>query len=334
MTSSNHNHETLSWAPTLERRVASLVFNAMVRFQGVQDYPFFGRLWNSLWSSACKHLRGPVRTVIHGCTVTVNFGFSYPIVARRYATFNRPLVELVSQAAEAVKRPICLVDVGAAVGDTVLLVDANCSDKVSKYICIDGDKEFFEYLTANVGHRTDVVVVNALLSAEEGVERELVRTHLGTASAQGPATTPSVSLDAVLQHLEAPRIDVLKIDTDGFDGRVLAGASRTLQKDKPNVIFEWHPILCMQTGNDPSEAFEVLCREGYSQFIWFTKFGTFSHFTGGVDAIGLGLLTELCIGGRHEYDWHYDVVALHRDNPLPALYVAELRTSRSRPSQW
>ena len=65
------------------------------------------------------------------------------------------------------------------------------------------------------------------------------------------------SLDS-LAALESVSIDVLKIDVDGFDGKVLAGAVETLHRCRPSVLFEWHPKSIAATRNDPLCAFETL----------------------------------------------------------------------------
>ncbi len=105
-------------------------------------------------------------------------------------------------------------------------------------------------------------------------------------------------------------VDVLKIDVDGFDGQVLRGADRILSRDRPAVIFEWHPILCERTSNNWTDHFEALKFKGYEQFVWFTKYGEFSHFMCGYDPTNVAMLAELCLNSESYDDLHFDVVAL------------------------
>lgn len=315
--------------------IPSLLYNLFVRSQGLQNRKVIGPLWKRAYDSARHVFQGPVSTRIHDRKVLVNFGYTYPIFARRYPGFNQPLVELVHQAyVIAGRKAVTIVDVGAAVGDTVFLLERNCQGMVTKYICVDGYAEFFDYLRENLGGREDVALVYALLSATSGSERALIKTPSGTASAQGDALAPSTTLDRVVESLGFPKVDVLKVDADGFDGRILLGAHELLGRDMPAVIFEWHPGLCVQTGNSGLEHFQALNRRGYRTFIWFTKFGVFSHFSAAFDQKAIQLLSEICLRGRHSYDWHYDIVALHEKTALSPLDIAELRYAKRRESRW
>jgi FkbM family methyltransferase len=60
--------------------------------------------------------------------------------------------------------------------------------------------------------------------------------HLGTAvSAEGVG---AATLDALVEAHGLPRVDLVKIDTDGHELAVLKGAVRTLERFRPPVIFE------------------------------------------------------------------------------------------------
>ena len=57
---------------------------------------------------------------------------------------------------------------------------------------------------------------------------------------------------------DATHVDVIKIDTDGYDGQVLQGARQVLRTHRPSVVFEWHPILLAAVDQDWATPFEVL----------------------------------------------------------------------------
>jgi FkbM family methyltransferase len=230
-------------------------------------------------------------------------------------------------------RPIRLVDVGAAIGDTVLFVDANCSGQVSEYICVDGDQSFFGYLEQNLSGFSNVTCIFSQLSRSGGLNRSLVRTQPGTASAQGEDSVPTASLDTVLGSHDVGPVDVIKIDVDGFDGEVLAGAVALLQRDHPGVIFEWHPILCERTGNDRHEAFRSLVSAGYHRFIWFDKFGVFSHFMFRYDVAEIDAMADHCLADVSA-DWHYDVIALHDSSQITEQALSNLRFAAARTSRY
>jgi len=315
--------------PTL----ASLIYNLLLKTQRLEENRLTKRLWKTAWKTSLRRFHGPVSTVIHGQPVTVNFGYTYPYLARKFPLYNQPLLELVYQAFVAKGSPISLVDVGAAVGDTVLLVEANCPGMVDTFHCVDGDPEFYGYLKSNLGKKGNRTLHFALVSSSPGEERALVRTHSGTASAQGEQYVTACTLDSLLASSDRKRVDVIKIDVDGFDGRVLAGATATLASQAPSVIFEWHPILCRQTGNSWLQHFEVLREAGYTRFVWFTKFGGFSHFSTAFDEVALNAVAALCLHNKHCDDWHYDVVAVHAKSRLDVVALAELQFAKRRISR-
>jgi FkbM family methyltransferase len=316
-------------------KLASLVYNLLLRLELPLRSGRASRLWRWSWDKSCSVFSGPVTTSVHGQKVLLNFGYPYPLFARLYPRFNTPLLELVYQSSRVLGTPVTVVDVGAAIGDTVLLLYGNCAEMVGSFLCVEGDPEFFGYLGENLAHlKGQGKLVLGVLSSQEGTERDLVRIHRGTASSTGDKQVESTTLDTVLMNSGIRRVDVLKIDVDGFDGKVLLGSKQTLSTHRPAVIFEWHPILCENASNNWTDHFEALTDCGYTRFVWFTKYGDFSHFTSPYDRAGLDLLVALCLRNAFHDDWHYDVIALTPDNPVSELSLAEAAFARNRISPY
>jgi FkbM family methyltransferase len=304
-------------------RGRSFLFNLLARTASRHDHFPYTLFWDGFYART-RSWAMPVATVIHGHPVMMNFNYAYPIFSRLFPALNNPLIELINQAFLALARPVRFVDVGAAIGDTVLLIEANCPRMISEYICVDGDREFFAYLEYNLASLPHCRRFLNQLSNGQRQERSLVRTHGGTASAQGPQLVAAVPLDDVLANNNIGPVDVLKIDVDGFDGEVLAGAERTLKEQQPAVIFEWHPRLCQQTGNDPFRGFEVLRATGYDRLVWFTKFGTFSHHGSTHDRDEHIRLQRQCLTASADEDYHFDVVAIPNQHPINEQDLANL----------
>jgi FkbM family methyltransferase len=269
-----------------------------------------------------------VRTKLHGYSVLLNRGNTYPLIIRDFPTFNAPLVELVHQSARAAKAPLTMVDVGAATGDTVLLIKARCPGVVGRFICIEGDAEFHELLRANTRQFGEVTVLKAVLAREATQIRSLVKVNKGTASATGDQMVRAVSLDS-LDVIGSVSVDVLKVDVDGFDGEVLAGAVETLRRCRPSILFEWHPKLIAATHNGPLCAFETLAQCGYDRFAWFHNTGTFSHFSGAYAPDTLGKQIHYLLAVNTRADEHFDIVALHHDAKLNEVALAQMDFART-----
>jgi FkbM family methyltransferase len=271
---------------------------------------------------------GPVPCRVHGFEVLLNPGNSYPFIIQGMPLFNAPLVELVHQVSRSRGRPASLVDVGAATGDTVLLLKQRCPNDLDSVLSVEGDQEFFELLKRNVGSLPKVTLVQAMLAREAGLVRSLVKHHAGTAAALGDTLLQGVRLDS-LDYFKSHSVDVLKIDVDGYDGEVLAGASNLLAKDHPAVVFEWHPNLIQRTGQQYRAAFEVLETAGYSRMLWFNNTGTFSHFMSDFSATAIDPWVRYLLKVNHRADEHFDVVALHKSDLVDDIELAAMDFARS-----
>jgi FkbM family methyltransferase len=292
--------------------------------------------WEKIWKKFVVPNSGKSSLItIHNKQCHVPIGYMYPIFARNFKQYNNPLLELAFETYQNKKKRINIIDVGAAIGDTIALIEANIPNVIEKGICIDGDKQFFSFLERNFKDRKDILCVQALLSDSSSIkENELIRTHLGTASAQGVNKQLAKTLDELSHEHNFPKIDLLKIDVDGFDGKVLNGSKNLISKDKPNIIFEWHPILYEKTKNDPFTPFKVLNTLQYSNFIFYTKYGSFSHLMVDVNIAELKFLVALCLGNKHDFDWHYDVIAIPDISTINLQSLAELSFSKNAKSKY
>lgn len=286
--------------------------------------------WVYLWNNLIENnSQKEITTSIHGRKLHINVGHTYPLFARIFNEYNNPLIETVYQTRKLKGDELAIIDIGAGIGDTIVLIDSNIPNCFRNSFCVEGDTEFFRYLTKNLKSYDQITCINTILSDDENcIVNELVRTHSGSASAQGKEKATAQTLDAILSEYNIHELDLIKIDVDGFDGRVLSGAKGTIQKFKPNIIFEWHPILYCQTHNDFSLPFKVLYELGYNSFLFFSKYGRFSHFMFGNDYEEINKLNVLSLNNRFDYDWHYDIVAIHSSQKIDPIEIAECQFAR------
>ena len=79
-------------------------------------------------------------------------------------------------------------------------------------------------------------------------------------------TVPIRRLDTVASEEGLDQLDLIKIDVDGFEGRVLAGARQSLVRFQPAVFFELGPPLMRALGDDPEDPLLLLQACGYRLF--------------------------------------------------------------------
>lgn len=314
----------------------SVIYNLLLKTYKFRDRKgIFAKIWMLLWNYSTNIYSGAISTTIHGFKVKINNGNSYALYARLFPNYNNPLLQLVDSVYELYNRELSIIDIGSAVGDTNLFLIKNLPGKIEKFYCVEGDFEFFEYLKENNKYFPESHFFNVILSESDNNKiNSLIKTHLGTASAIGEEKVKTISLDTLLFDKLKGGVDIIKVDVDGYDGKVLKGSRKILQLYKPFVIFEWHPIMIKKTQNDFHEHFEILTTLGYNRFLWFNKYGDFSHFVLNDDYLNREELIKLCLRDIYDYDWHYDVIAVHSESDVDILKIAEMKKAKLRESSF
>ena len=64
-------------------------------------------------------------------------------------------------------------------------------------------------------------------------------------------------------------------------------------------------------------------QRSYDRFVWFTKYGDFSHAMKGFDKETTPKYAEMCLSGKKDFDWHYDIIAMHQTSKISMESLAE-----------
>lgn len=315
----------------MKAKLFSLIYWFLIKKSSWQRKRVLKSFWKFLWEYSVYKYQGTINFRLHKEWIKMNNGYPYPLFVNTFFKYNHPLIEIVSQVCKAKSRPIDYIDVGAAIGDTMLLLFHKCPGMINQYYCFDGDREYYDYLLFNLRNHPNGKSYHALLSDGKNTEeKELVRTHLGTASVLGNNIVKTTTLDNVLIDVEnVQNIDLIKIDVDGFDGKVMEGARQIIDKFKPVFIFEWHPIIWEKVGTSVFQPFDYLKNHGYEYFFFFDKLGNFSQIHHNISQSEIELLNELCLRDTYAKDWHFDVVALQPNSALDLNELMELTFSNT-----
>jgi FkbM family methyltransferase len=169
-------------------------------------------------------------------------------------------------------------DIGANVGAHTLGLAASVGP-AGTVVAIEPTDEAFGKLTRNVALNPDLAA------------RVRLRQRLMAARAEDPApsalysswplrptgpvhphhggrlvTTAGASvatLDGLMEQEGLSRLDLIKIDVDGFEARVLAGGARTLGRCQPVLVMELAPYVHAEAGGSFSELLGLLRACGY-----------------------------------------------------------------------
>ena len=132
-----------------------------------------------------------------------------------------------------------VVDAGAHIGQYTLLA-ARRAGATGKVFAFEPMPDTRERLQENVERNglDNVTVVDVALSDRDGTTRIAVGEVGNTGSAKlvdaGGIEVECRRLDSVVHE----RVDVLKLDVEGYEAEVLAGAERTIATSRPAVLFE------------------------------------------------------------------------------------------------
>lgn len=162
------------------------------------------------------------------------------------------------------------VDVGANVG----LFTLKAAPQAGRVVAVEPGAEAGDQLDANLAlNRFDnVAVVRKALSDKPG-RAVLFHNPLGEdpqafslisdGTDAGSEQVELATLDSLVHDLGLPRVDCIKIDVEGAEGMVLAGAAETLAAYHPTVIFEMNCPTLVKAGGDTAVAWNALAGRGY-----------------------------------------------------------------------
>ena len=156
-----------------------------------------------------------------------------------------------------------VIDVGANIGLYSVIAARRIGDSGTVY-AFEPVPENIAFLRKNLelnGVRDRVAVQEVAVGEADGeLEIFLSDRQIGTHSAAKATVgggeslrVPMRSVDAFVASSGISRIDVVKVDVEGYDGQVLQGALQTLRRHKPVLFIEYSPELLEACGQNPDE---------------------------------------------------------------------------------
>jgi hypothetical protein len=80
--------------------------------------------------------------------------------------------------------------------------------------------------------------------------------------------TPVTTVDQVCREQGIERVGFLKIDVEGFESAVLAGAERVLERDRPSLLLEIEDRHLAKYGRTAADVAASLTARGYGMYAW------------------------------------------------------------------
>lgn len=158
------------------------------------------------------------------------------------------------------------IDIGANVG----LWACDLVKSFDHVIAFEPVTEFIECFKKNVQGSNYTIYQMALGRAESFIEMNIVQgntghTHIDQSSI-GKGTIPLKTLDS----FNLTNVDMIKIDVEGFEGEILAGAMKTIEQNKPVLVIEQQKHEYQNDMNE-TPAIKILEGWGYQVVEQFNK---------------------------------------------------------------
>ncbi len=236
----------------------------------------YKQICKSLYSLMLK-VSDPVALIKVGKkNIYINASSDIPIIQSKYRYYDTALPRICKFINDK-KGSLTLIDVGANVGDTVSLI----TDEVTgKFLCIEPFDKYFKLLLMNTENMQNVVCEKVLLSEEEDIVNVSLVQDAGTAYVSEQATGNlkmqylATTVDKLVEkHHNFLQTNILKVDTDGYDYKIIRGSKKLLTESKPAIYFEFSPHHLINLGENPTSIFEYLVELGYSNALIYDGFG-------------------------------------------------------------
>jgi FkbM family methyltransferase len=242
--------------------------------------------------------------------IVVPLSHMLPYIVQDFPQYSTNLTRISNSVYEKYPEMIA-IDVGANVGDSVALMRKSAYFPI---LCIEGDEKFFNFLSENGLQFQNVQMLQVYLSDQsEELSAELISKD-GTATVNLLKSdndriivkTLSVVCESLIDFSQAK---LLKIDTDGFDTRIIRGGQQLILEGNPVIFFEYDPFFLLKRDSKYLEVFHFLRNLGYSGLLLYDNFGDFLCSAKCSDELFLSEITSYYTG-RLSYSY-LDICAFH-----------------------
>ena len=242
--------------------------------------------------------------------ITLNLSHCFPLYRKMYPLYDTAIRRLASMV-RVKKGNLKMIDVGANIGDTLLMVQPEKNDVV---LCIEGNRFYYDLFSINVARwnlESKIIIENVFLGEKKEKLQGKVLANQGTGKIEikenGEDIT-IVTLDEIISKHEFSECNLLKVDTDGFDYSVIRGSKDLLEKSHPMIFFEFDPNMLIANNENPYSIFEFLKNLNYERFFLYNNYGlpmgtanlndrnVFEQIVGKIDGSSIG---------------YYDILACH-----------------------
>jgi FkbM family methyltransferase len=243
-----------------------------------------------------------------GKNLAIHLSHDFPYILKDHPQYSQNLGWVIGKLYQ--KYPnLKAIDVGANIGDSAVLIKDIADVPI---LCIEGNPKFLDLLKLNTKGLNQVAIADCFV----GEEMSKVEAISGLGSAHLKESNEGGIEVKTMQRVIAENdtfrhAKLLKIDTDGFDNKIIRGAKTYLIESKAAVFFEYDPYFLSKQGEQGVDIFDFFVDLGYKKFLIFDNIGDF--------LITLGSQNKKQFMELHAYfnkdgKQYMDILALHEED--------------------
>lgn len=200
------------------------------------------------------------------------------------------------------------VDVGANIGDSATLIRKYSEADI---ICVEGDKTYLKVLKINLANISKAKILNTFVGDKNGEVVGELDSDNGTASIDTTKSSAVTKLKTLDSIIVSKKIKLLKIDTDGFEAKVIRGAKDIVLVNKPVIFFEFDRKSYEKTGESDYKTLNNLYKSGYTMFLVYDNFGNLLS-----EMILKNHISKPNFQNKFNYKkvYYYDIAAFHKSD--------------------
>lgn len=192
-----------------------------------------------------------------------------------YGYYEKAIIDLFKRI---LKKGFYAFDVGANIGCHTLILSSLVGEN-GKVIAIEPHPKIFERLIKNlsINRITNVKALQCALSDISGnsilysvAERNPNKgiSSLGFLPGnQNKIQVQCKTLDEIMVEENISKLDIIKIDVEGYEYNVLIGAKNTIKKFRPYILFEYDEIIWNRVSNDFNSVKIFFLELNYSLYV-------------------------------------------------------------------
>lgn len=212
---------------------------------------------------------------IRGKRLFANASHNLPHYVAEFPFYDE-LISRVSNFLRAKGERLIMVDVGANIGDTIVASNENDSDM---FLAVEANPNFVRYLKKNCASIQNIRLVEAFLDSSESTATKFSILESGGTARIVPGGEDVIrvrTLDSIIsENSDFQQFNFLKIDTDGYDFKVIAGGRDSIAKSTPCVLFECDALANENYLIELKDTLNFFREIDYSSVMLYDNFGYF-----------------------------------------------------------